>query len=176
MKSNKLQRGFTLIEAMIALLIFSIGLMGMAALMLLSVKTNQSAYLRTQASFLAQSMADRVRANMGLVNSYNGTYSVATAAADPCASGAACPPATMVTRDRAVWSRQLADSLPNPTAVIDCNGNVMGGVVHAGAAPYNGLCTLTISWDEATLQRGQRGAAPVAATADLQTFAWVFQP
>ncbi len=176
MIKDKLQRGFTLIEMMIALLIFSLGLMGMAALMVLSVKTNQSAYLRTQASFLAQSMADRMRANLGLINSYNGTYSYATAAADPCASGAVCAPATMVTRDRAVWSRQLVDSLPNPSAVINCNGNVLGGAPHAGASPYDGLCTLTISWDEATLRRGQLNAAPDAAPADLQTFAWVFQP
>lgn len=176
MIKDKLQRGFTLIEMMIALLIFSLGLMGMAALMVLSVKTNQSAYLRTQASFLAQSMADRMRANLGLINSYNGTYSYATAATDPCASGAVCAPATMVTRDRAVWSQQLVDSLPNPSAVINCNGNVLGGAPHAGASPYDGLCTLTISWDEATLRRGQLNAAPDAAPADLQTFAWVFQP
>lgn len=176
MTPNKLQRGFTLIEALIALLIFSVGLIGMAALMVISVKTNQSAYLRTQASFLAQSMADRMRANMGLINSYEGSFSVATAGTDPCASGAVCAPATMVTRDIAVWSRQLADSLPNPTAVIDCTGNVMGGAVHAGAAPYNGLCTLTITWDEATLQRAQLGTTTAAATPNLQTFAWVFQP
>lgn len=176
MTPNRLQRGFTLIEMMIALLIFSIGLMGMAGLMVLSVKTNQSAYLRTQASFLAQSMADRMRSNLGLINSYNGTYDYSTAAADPCASGAACSPTQMVTRDRAVWSRQMVDTLPNPTAVIACNGTVQGGLPHRGASPYAGLCTLTITWDEATLRRGQLSASPGAAAADLQTFAWVFQP
>lgn len=176
MSTHKQQQGFTLIETMIALLIFSVGLMGMAALMVLSVKTNHSAYLRTQASFLAQSMADRMRANMGLINSYNGSYSYATGGTDPCLSAAACSPATMVTRDRLVWSRQLADTLPNANAVVNCVGNVQGGVTHAGASPYDGLCTLTINWDEATLARGQLAAAPGAATADLQTFAWVFQP
>jgi hypothetical protein len=95
---------------------------------------------------------------------------------DPCASGIACPPAQMVARDRAVWSQQLVESLPNPTAVIACNGASLGGVAHVGAAPFNGLCTLTISWDETTLRRGELSAAPEAATADLQTFAWVFQP
>lgn len=176
MIKNRIQRGFTLIEVMIALLIFSIGLMGMAALMVLSVKTNQSAYLRTQASFLAQSMADRMRVNLGQIGSYVGSYSSATAGTDPCASGITCSPAQMVARDRAVWSQQLVDSLPNPTAVIACNGAPLGGAAHVGAAPYNGLCTLTISWDEATLRRGELSAAPSAATADLQTFAWVFQP
>jgi len=53
-------RGFTLLEVLIALLIFSLGMLGLAGLMVVSVKTNQSAYQRTQASFLAQSMADRI--------------------------------------------------------------------------------------------------------------------
>lgn len=172
----KLQRGFTLIETMIALLIFSIGLMGMAALMVLSVKTNQSAYLRTQASFLAQSMADRMRANTSLINSYNGSYSYATAGASDSCAAAACSPLAMVDRDRAVWSQQLIDSLPNPTAVVACNGGVLGTALHAGAAPFSGLCSLTISWNEATLRRGELGAAPEDAVADMQTFAWVFQP
>jgi type IV pilus assembly protein PilV len=176
MTKTRLQRGFTLIEMMIALLIFSLGLMGMASLMILSVKTNQSAYLRTQASFLAQSMADRMRANMGQINAYNGTYNYGSVGTDPCASSAACPPATQVARDRVLWSQLLVDSLPNPTAVINCNGAARGGAAQAGSAPYNGLCTMTISWDETTLRRGELSANPTAAPADLQTFAWVFQP
>lgn len=177
MKLHKAQAGFTLIEVMIAVLIFSVGLLGMGALMVISVKTNQSSYLRSQASFLAQAMADRMRANLGLINSYNGTYNAGTAAADPCAAGVACSPAAMVTRDRAVWSQQLIDALPNPTAVVACNGAPLVGIPgSAGANPYNGLCTLTITWDEATLQRGTQSATPSAATPDLQTFAWVFQP
>ncbi|MDE1962228.1 MAG: type IV pilus modification protein PilV, partial [Xanthomonadaceae bacterium] len=55
--------GFTLLEVLIALLIFSLGVLGMAGLLAVSVRTNHSAYLRTQATFLAQSMADRMRAN-----------------------------------------------------------------------------------------------------------------
>ena len=150
--------GFTMIEVLVALLIFSLGLMGMAALMVLSVKTNQSAYLRTQASFLAQAMADRVRVNIAQVNAYNGTYGSATVGADPCASGAACSPANMVVLDRVLWSQQLVDSLPNPTAVIACGGNVLGGAMHTA------------------LRRGSQSATPADATPEIQTFAWVFQP
>ena len=57
------RNGFTLLEVMIALLVFSLGLLGMAGLLAVSVRTNHGAYLRTQATFLAQSMADRMRAN-----------------------------------------------------------------------------------------------------------------
>lgn len=169
MQSKTHNRGFTLIEVMIALLIFSVGLMGMAALMVVSVKTNHSAYLRTQASFLAQSMADRMRANMGVIPSYNGTYSSATTGTDPCASGVACSPANMVVRDRVLWSQQLVASLPNPTATIACNGTVLGVGDQIGASPFQGLCSLRIQWDEAALQRG-------ATAPDAQVFSWVFQP
>jgi len=144
--------------------------------MVLSVKTNQSAFLRTQASFLAQSMADRIRSNIGLINDYNGTLDASTAGSDPCTGAVACSPALMVTRDFAVWSQLLITSLPNPTATIACNGNVLGTALHVGVAPYAGQCTLTIQWDEATLARGGRTATPADAVPNLQTFAWVFQP
>jgi type IV pilus assembly protein PilV len=176
MKSRSRNRGFTLIEVMIAVLIFSIGLMGMAALMVLSVKTNHSAYLRTHASFLAQSLADRMRANLGQIIAYNGTYSLATVAPDPCAGGIACSAAALVNRDRALWSQSLTNLLPNPTATVNCAGAVLGNANQAGTAPFSGLCTLTIQWDESTLSRGPQNAAPADAVPDLQTFAWVFQP
>jgi type IV pilus assembly protein PilV len=161
-------RGFTLLEVLIALLIFSLGLLGMAGLMVVSVKSNQSAYLRTQASFLAQSMADRMRANLGQIGTYATTYPGPTT--DPCASGAACSPANVAAHDIAVWSAQLTDSLPNSSAQIACAGAPLGTGTQIGAAPYNGLCTFTIQWSEASLDRNATG------NPDQQTFAWVFQP
>ena len=73
---NRSIRGFTLLEVLVAVLIFSLGLMGLAGLLAVSVKTNHAAYMRTQATFLAQGMADRMRANvLGLWNnSYNLTH------------------------------------------------------------------------------------------------------
>lgn len=175
MPTQKRHTGFTLIEVMIAVLIFSFGLMGVAALMVLSVKTNHSAYLRTQASFLAQSFADRMRANMTQIAAYNGTYDASTAGADPCAGGIACLPAQVVNRDRALWSQQLVNALPNPAATVACGGGLLG-VPGQRTPPYAGQCTLTIQWDEATLSRGTFAADPGTAAANLQTFAWVFQP
>ena len=162
-------RGFSLLEVLIALLIFSLGLLGLAGLMVVSVKTNHSAYLRTQASFLAQSMADRMRANIGQINDYAGDYDSSTTGGDTC-EDSSCTPDELVARDKAVWSQQLVDSLPNPDATIACNGAPLGTAIHLGAAPYNGLCTFTINWSEATLDRNGAG------TPDPQTFAWVFQP
>jgi type IV pilus assembly protein PilV len=168
--NSRRQAGFSMIEAMIAILIFSIGLIGMAGLMLVSVRTNQSAYLRTQASFLAQSLVDRIRANRGQVLAYNGTYAPLGAATDPCAGGAVCDPAAQVNRDKLLWRQQLGQFLPNASANVLCAGTVLGSVAQQGASPFNGTCSLQIQWAEATLDKSD-GAAPLQ-----QTFAWVFQP
>jgi len=166
-------RGFSLLEVLIALLVFSLGLLGMAGLLIISVKTNHSAYLRTQASFLAQSMADRMRANMPRI--WTGDYNdngYPGSTADPCAAGAACSRANVAIRDKALWSTQLTDLLPNAAAEILCTPTAGVNITTEQAqngAPYAGLCRLTISWSESALDRNAGGPTP-------QTFAWVFQP
>lgn len=164
-------RGFTLLEVLIALLIFSLGLLGLAGLMVVSVKTNQSAYQRTQASFLAQSMADRMRANIAVIDEYEQTYD-GTAGGDSICLDSACPPVQQAQNDRLIWSRQLDQFLPNATATIECDGASLGLPATAGAATYDGLCTFIIQWTE---QRLERTDDPAEMT-EPQTFAWVFQP
>lgn len=164
------QRGFTLLEVLISVLVFSIGLLGVAGLMVLSVRTNHSAFLRTQASFLAESMAERMRTNLGYVDQYNGTYNTSTDATTPptdCRAGA-CTPVQLAAYDRWIWNQQLVDHLPAPTAIIDCD-DLPPRPGYAGSQPYGGLCEMTITWTEADLS--QTGGTPAT-----QTFAWVFQP
>jgi type IV pilus assembly protein PilV len=169
-------RGFSLLEVLIALLVFSLGLLGMAGLTLLSIRTNHSAYLRTQASFIAEVMADRMRANIvGVWNdAYDGTYP--NGAADPaCDTGSTgCSPADVVVRDQWAFNSQLAQFLPNSSATITCTPT-------AGAAasaqdllrrrPYNGTCVMTVTWNETQLQTGA-----AAVDAKPMTLTWAFQP
>jgi type IV pilus assembly protein PilV len=99
-------RGMTLIEVLVALLIVSIGLLGLAALQANSLKFNHSAYLRTQATQLAYDMGERIRANReeALINNTNYTIDFADAA----------PTATDVeTRDLNFWINSIAATLPN---------------------------------------------------------------
>ena len=167
MQSMNRNHGFTLLEVLIALLIFTLGLLGMAGLLVVSVKTNHSAYLRSHASFLGESMADRMRGNLPGVwaDAYDTTYP--TADTNPCASGGACTTAQIAARDRWMWSSQLTTFLPGAGATIACTPTA-GSLVASG--PYDGLCAMTITWREGSLSR-EAGPAP-----PLETFVWMFQP
>jgi type IV pilus modification protein PilV len=57
-------RGFTLLEVLVAVLVLSFGLLGIAGLLLASVQNNSVSTQRTAATFLAQDMADRMRSNI----------------------------------------------------------------------------------------------------------------
>jgi len=57
------QHGFSMLEALIALVIISMGLLGIAGLIATSLKVNQGAQIRSQASWLANDIIDRMRAN-----------------------------------------------------------------------------------------------------------------
>lgn len=56
-------RGFSLIEVLVALLILSVGLLGIAGMQTLSVQMNVSARQSSQATYLAYEIIDRMRAN-----------------------------------------------------------------------------------------------------------------
>ena len=64
--NRKVQRGFTMIEVLIAVLILAIGLLGVAGVQLVSMQQTANSTLRSEATMYAQSLADRVRSNGGL--------------------------------------------------------------------------------------------------------------
>lgn len=61
-------KGVTLIEVLVAIVITSIGILGFASLQFLGLNSNQSAYSRTQASFIASDLSERMRANIEGLN------------------------------------------------------------------------------------------------------------
>lgn len=61
--STKQQRGFSLIEVLVTIVILSTGMLGIAALYVESLKSGHTALARTKAINLAADMADRIRVN-----------------------------------------------------------------------------------------------------------------
>lgn len=137
------QSGFTLLEVLVAILVLSIGLLGLAGLLASGMRNNLSALHRTQATWAAYDMIDRMRANR--VAALAGNYNTAMAAAAAC-SAAVADAGTMVGNDIANWKNQLACSLPTGT-----------GSIAVDAAQKS---TIIVRWDDS---RGTQGQA-------LQTF------
>ena len=61
--SPRTQRGFTLIEILVTVVLISVGLLGVAALQLTTLRANQESYARSQAGVLAADILDRMRSN-----------------------------------------------------------------------------------------------------------------
>jgi type IV pilus assembly protein PilV len=167
------QRGVSLVEVLIAVLIFSLGLMGLGGLLIFAIQSNHVAYLRTQVGFLAHNMADRMSANP--IGVWSGSYNLAypqTGTVD-CSTG--CNPTDLAAYDWQIFTSQLRTFLPNDgnlAAEIDCNNSaaafVPQGAQLALRPPYGGKCTMNITWSENGT--GDKGAN------QAQTFTWIFQP
>ncbi len=166
--------GFTLLEVLIAVLVFSFGMLGIAGLMSISVKSNHNGYLRSQANFLAENMADRMRANPTALwnDAYNGT---AAAGPSVCDISSPCNYAELAAYDMEQWGESLGYILPNAAGTITCvrNGPIPANITTATppsiwfpAPPYNGVCTVTVAWTESN----RDGAA------DAQSLTMVVQP
>lgn len=79
---SRLQRGVTLLEVLVSLLILSLGLLGYAGLQAVTVKNNHNAYLRSQATTMAYNVLDRMRANRAGISGYVAAYGAAPSGAD----------------------------------------------------------------------------------------------
>ena len=66
------QQGLTIVESMVALLVISIGLLGIAALQLTAMQQNSSALHQSKAVWAGYAMADRIRANNIRFADYSG--------------------------------------------------------------------------------------------------------
>jgi len=133
--SPRRTRGFTLVEAMVALVVLGVGMLGIAGLYVTTLRSSGGAIYRMQAVNLATDMADRVRANRGANLAYN-----AAAADNNCYGVGAvdCAPAAMAANDLFVWQAQVAATLPS--------GNGVVGVVPGAAATDPFTYTITITW------------------------------
>ncbi|MEM7563687.1 MAG: type IV pilus modification protein PilV [Pseudomonadota bacterium] len=117
---KKLQSGLTLVESMIALLVISIGLLGIAALQITAMGQNTSALNHSQAVWIAYNMSDRIRANISEFNNYDG-IDTTTGYAQDCMSSA-CTNNQMLTADAADWTT-LVGNLPAGRGQITSNAD-----------------------------------------------------
>lgn len=106
--------GFTLVEVLVTLLVLSIGLLGIAKLLLVSSRANDSAYMRTQATALAYSILDSMRANRqtAVSHGYDASSDTVTDPGVTCSTAASpCTDTTIAQYDLWQWKNNLTSGL-----------------------------------------------------------------
>lgn len=143
------QNGATLIEVLVAVLVLSVGVLGLTGLQMTSIQANKSAYYRSQATLLASDMADRMRANrtLALGNAYTGV-DFPTSASNNAETGNAAQ------IDIAQWLNQLNRALPDGTGKIERNGTIV---------------TIQVRWNDT---RGEIKSGSSDTTAHTATFVY----
>jgi type IV pilus assembly protein PilV len=156
-------RGFSLVEVLVALLVISVGLLGMAKMQALALSNTASARLRSLAAIQAASLASSMHADRAYwanatppmtVSASNGAATssdlnlqaalTAVAGFNPatnyCAQGAAnsvapCQPVQLAAADLQGWAADLFALIPTSNATISCDSNPL-------------ICTITLGWRE----------------------------
>lgn len=135
---SRSQRGASLLEVLIAVLVLAIGMLGVAAMQAMSLRNSLSALERSQATVQSYAILDAMRANVVEARN-NNAYNLALAAA-PCPAPAAG--GTLASRDLNNWINSLQTTLgPSACGAVACAANV---------------CEVTIRWND---ERGTGGVA-----------------
>ncbi|MDD3575916.1 MAG: type IV pilus modification protein PilV [Halothiobacillus sp.] len=153
------QRGVGLIEVLIAVLVLSIGFLGIAALQAKSLSGNSSAMMRTQANIAAYSMFDAMRADRAaaLAGNYDGTVTVGTC---PTATG------TLAEAQLRTWCLGYDPNFP-PSTANPIPSTLLGGLAAVGPAATGTIrclgaaagavasnCSITITFDDSKADGG----------------------
>lgn len=147
----KSQRGASLIEVLVAIVILAIGLLGIAGLQATSVQSNYSAYYRSQATLLAYELGDRMRANRtaGLASGSDSDF--------PASSSGNSVSGTQAQKDKAQWLNSLALQLPDGTGMIAKSGTTL---------------TISVRWNDNRGRIKNAAGAENGDNTEIQTFVY----
>jgi type IV pilus assembly protein PilV len=156
--------GFTLLEVLIALLVMSIGLLGIGKLMMLSARANDSSYMRSQATALAYTILDAMRANRqaALVQGYDTGMGVVPGPV-VCTVAAPCNSGQQAVNDLNLWGTTLGASLPQG------QGSVATVVAQDANLNNTVTATVTVQWSDKVAEQSFGAAAGNLVSITLET-------
>lgn len=159
----KKYQGMILFEVLISLVIFALGVLGIASMLLLSNKANNSSYTKQQAVQSVYDIFDRIRANS--TAAINGNYNVSNinasgnpklpAQPSPSCTTTICTPAQLAAYDTWYWLTYDVTQLPSGSGSIT--------TTPAGTVG-NTLVTITVQWDDSVAQTNLGAANAASAT------------
>lgn len=144
-KPRRLQVGFNLLEVLIATLVLSLGLLGLAGLQMTSLKTTQNAALKQDATFILYDLLERMRSNRQAVLAGSYVQTTDCSESSPSACTEDCSPTQQASDDLyQVLCQNNSQRLPEGRLVITC--------------PTGGDCGLglhfLLTWEERLEQQG----------------------
>ncbi|MBI3381239.1 MAG: type IV pilus modification protein PilV [Aquabacterium sp.] len=126
------QRGATLIEVLVSILLLALGVLAMAAMQANAVQFGKTSEFRSLATLLANDLADRMRANhpasadmkaYNLTDAYSRPTQAPADAQTACTGTTKCTFDQMAAYDLAQWRRNVYDQLPEGTAYVSVEAN-----------------------------------------------------
>ncbi len=127
-------RGFTLLEVLVATIILAVGLLGISGMQVMGLRSNHSALMRSQATIFAYDMSDRMRANGEAFKPAAGFYNNPAAAVDNnCATTTGCDSLAMAKNDMSAWSANIVNTLPVGAGIVCIDSTPDDGTSSAAA-------------------------------------------
>ncbi|WP_320826159.1 type IV pilus modification protein PilV [Reinekea sp.] len=123
--------GATLIEVLVAILVFSIGLLGVASTQTVGLTNTQSALHRSHAAQLSYELVDLIRANpvearkaVSVFTHFETTGTVPTEVENCLQVSGACSAEDMANTVLARWTARLQSALPDGEATLSLSGEI----------------------------------------------------
>jgi type IV pilus assembly protein PilV len=160
-------KGFTLIEVLIAMLIFALGMLGTLALVVNGLKITSSSTSRTIASEAAASMAEVVRTNLVAIGSADAAANQTFAAPAPaitadCMGMAGCDRNAYVNHAVQAWRNSLSNNLPGGSGTVCRDSDPVGNeakIRPTAATPWEcdgaGQYLVKVCWNESRIGASQ---------------------
>lgn len=149
--TRRIQHGFSLIEMLVALVVFSVGLLAIAGMQTMSKQANFEALQRTAASQIAHGLLEDMRVNGDAIGTYLGAGEIGLGSrgnepAPNCSGGTICTAAQKATHDLWFWEQVLDGNL-------EMSGNAGGGglvlptmCITGPAGGVAGMYVVTVAW------------------------------
>jgi len=135
--------GFSLLEVLVASAVFSLGLAGLAALLLSSINSSADARREGYAAVAAASLAELIRLNPVALNRY---LNPAETISRICMTGDICSPEQQADFDFRLWQIELADAIKNARGLVCRDSTPTDGAVGSTQCDGAGPLTIKIFW------------------------------